>query len=167
MKSILSATALVLFAFMTSSSWAANKCIAANGSVTFQETPCEGKPASKLATPPTSSSKTAASKPRPPIGDPAYENARESERSKHINDYAKTSGAALAADIQASEAKCGKGSLEPHIGATSQWIRKCSWGEPSSVRTIENSLGKSDQWRYKAKGTLYFDATGKVTTILN
>lgn len=101
------------------------------------------------------------------MGDPAYEKAREAERSKRIDEYAKTSGAALAADMQATETQCGKGSTEPRVGASAQWIRKCSWGEPSAIKTMENKLGKSEQWRYKAKGTLYFDASGKVTTIMN
>lgn len=165
----INSTAIAFVALCAGSmpAWAVNKCTGADGKVSFQEAPCEGKQTSKPDSATVSAPKIAASKPRPPIGDPAYEKAREAERSKRVDEYAKTSGAALAADVESTEIKCGKGSLEPRVGASAQWIRKCSWGQPSSVRTMENALGKSEQWGYKTKGTLYFDASGKVTTILN
>ena len=160
-----SAIALVALCAGSMPAWAVNKCTSASGEVTFQQAPCADKIAPRPSV--AQAPKPTASKPRPPMGDPAYEKARELERAKQIDSDAKVRGAALAADLEATEAKCGKGSLEPRVGSSADWIRKCSWGEPNSVKSIETALGKSEHWRYKAKGTLYFDASGKVTTILN
>jgi hypothetical protein len=149
--------------------WAINKCTGPDGKVAFQDAPCVGesnpiKPIPPRNNPPIQVFPTPT--PRPAMGDEEYEKARAIERSKRIDQYAKSAGAALSGRLDADTAACGAHGREPRIGVTAAWIRSCSsWGDPTSVNTTTTAFGKTQQWIYRHRGYLYFNTAGVLSSI--
>lgn len=153
-------------AALCSPAWAINKCTGPDGRVTFQDAPCTGSNAQpqdrKVVPVPIFRPKT----PRPPMGDEEYERQRAEVRSREIDAYAKSQGAALAASIAADTAKCGSGTRDPHIGASAAWVTSCStWGEPMTKNSTTTARGETQQWVYRNNRYLYFNAAQAVTAI--
>lgn len=105
----------------------------------------------------------------PPIGDPAYERAKEAQRRKDLEEYGKRAGKSLGEDRAALFARCGDaGEGAPYLGAKAEWVRTCStWGAPSRVSATANAHGVTEQWTYRNRGYLYFDREGRLVTIQN
>lgn len=156
---------MALLAVFSMPGWAVNKCMI-DGVVSFQDAPCQGmsNPPSTGKPPPLPAYKPKA--PRPPMGNEEYERQRAEVRSREIDAYAKSQGAALAASIAADTAKCGSGTREPHIGASAAWITSCStWGEPMTKNSTTTANGETQQWVYRNNRYLYFNAAQAVTAI--
>lgn len=137
-----------------------------DGRVQFQDTPCPS--AAKAAEPPARAPDGYRStKARPPIGDPDYERAREQQRARELDAYAKGAGAALAARTEARTKACGANAdSEPFIGAAAEWVRTCSaWGSPTGVSTTQTSHGTTQRWTYP-QATIFFDPGGRVAAIV-
>jgi len=141
-----------------------HRCII-QGQQVIQDRPCANPiarppPAVKLAAPST--------KPRPPIGDPAYEQARAQERLANIKSWSQQAGASLQQDMAQVQAQCGQaGIAEPFIGAKTDWVRTCStWGRPISILKNTTASGTTEMWTHQ-RGTLFFGPTGLLRTIIS
>lgn len=137
-----------------------------DGRTHLQDKPCPTNPSERAATP--------AARPvnRPPIGDPAYEKAREAQRLEDVRRFSEEAGKR---GVEANELKraelerrgCGdRGDGPPYIGAPAHWVRTCSsWGSPSRVTSTTSTLGTSEVWWYRDGGTVFFDANQTVRLI--
>lgn len=131
----------------------------------FQDRPCKPAPGPT----PSAAAPTAPPSPRerPPMGDPAYEAQRDAERLKAIKAYGERAGRALGAQMDQISRECGPaGQAAPYIGATLDWVARCStWGKPNRTLTTTTAQGETQMWAYDMRGYLYFDASGRLRTI--
>lgn len=138
------------------------------GRVVLQDRPCAGVLVEQAARALPSVSPVEA---RPPIGEPAYEQAKEAQRRKDLEEFGRREGrrrqAAAQEEAKALARRCGEvGEAEPYIGARAEWVRACStWGEPSRVNNTTTAHGSSQQWFYRYRGYLYFDAQARLVAI--
>ena len=104
---------------------------------------------------------------RPPIGDPAYEAARDAERLRAIQAYGQQAGRELGEAMARDATECGpRGRAAPFVGATADWVRRCStWGAPTSTLNTTTATGTTSMWTYRLQGFLFFDAAGRVRTV--
>lgn len=138
-----------------------------DGRVTYQEGKCSEPPSARPAPRQQAPSPARQPVPRPPIGDPAYEEARAKARASEIDSYAKREGAVLQARRSAQVEACGERiDRKPFVGATLEWVRDCSdWGRPDRIYTAETAFGVTQQWQYSHRASLFFDTKGKLTAI--
>ena len=141
------------------------------GRVVMQDRPCDGVGAERVRPPLVVVPRPVNA---PPIGDPMYEQEKEAQRRKELEEFGRQAGkravedrAVLRAKDEALRARCGdRGESEPYIGATAKWVRDCStWGDPSGVNTTSTANGVTQQWVYRHRGYLYFDNQERLVAI--
>jgi hypothetical protein len=143
MKSLLKMTALAILLTSTSAAWAINKCTAANGTVAFQDAPCEGGKSQTISVKPSSGAATQASANTTPATDVAAVNARS-----------KITAAILAG--------------EPMVGMTAAELER-AMGAPTKVNADSYNGIKKDQIIYERVGAtwLVYTENGLVTAVQN
>jgi hypothetical protein len=153
LRRVISNTAATLVAVLPLVSGAEiHQCNTASG-WTAQDKPCAVAKQPSSRPTPTPAPQT----PRPPMGDPAYEKAREIERRREIDAYAKRAGQALSEDQAKLKARCGeRGQADPYIGAPASWVKTCStWGKPNHIVRTQTGTDSTEMWSYD-RGHLYF-----------